>query len=130
MPSKRSRSRTSRTCSSVPISVPELLSTGVPRVAASYEIGVPSVMPATVSARCERGAEAAQLGGRAAERELVLLGRGEVPVQRVAGIDAHPAVQVDGGVRDPVAAVGGPELGRGDLLVARQPCLEPPGCLP
>ena len=32
----------------------------------------------------------------------------------VRRVDAHPAVHVDGGVRDPVARVRGPELGGGD----------------
>jgi hypothetical protein len=37
---------------------------------------------------------------------------------------------VDRGVRDPVARVGGPELGARDLDVARQPGRQPPGGLP
>src|SRR5215471_4124774 len=147
MPSKMSRSRTSSTCSSVPIFVPELLSTGVPRAAAWYEIGVPCAMvlhswPGWQGTRAtcalsgryrvprERSAEKAKLGGRAAERELVPLGGGEVPVQQVTGVDAYSAVDVDRGVRDPVAAIGGPEFRRGDLLFAQQARLEPPRCLP
>src|SRR5215470_10227365 len=120
MPSKMSRSRTSSTCSSVPIFVPDLLSTGVPRAAARYEIGVSCAMVLQSSsgwqgtrAACrlsgrhrfprERRAETAKLGGRAAERELVPLGGGEVPVQQVTGVDAYSAVDVDRRVRDSVA---------------------------
>jgi hypothetical protein len=62
-------------------------------------------------------AEAAQLRGGAAEGELGSRGGDEVAVQRVGRVDAHPAVHVDGGVRDPVARVGGPELGAGDRRV-------------
>ena len=40
------------------------------------------------------------------------------------------AVEVDGGVDHPLAAVGGPELGHGDLLVGRQALGEAPGGLP
>src|SRR6266566_4074078 len=153
MPSNRSRSLTSSTCSSVPIFVPERDSTGVPRVAAWYEIGVPSaiiltpssasttILPGSArsgpqarrsrdSAPRERRAETAKLGGRAAQGELVPLGRGEVPVQPVTGVDAHAAVDMDRGVRDPVAGLGRPELGGRDLLVTRQAGLEPPGGLP
>src|SRR6266699_2415250 len=139
MPSNRSRSLTSSTCSSVPIFVPERDSTGVPRVAAWYEIGVPSsiilppssasttILPGSArsgpqarrsrdSAPRERRAETAKLGGRAAEGELVPLGRGEVPVQPVTGVDAHAAMDMDRGVRDPVAGLGRPELGGRDRL--------------
>src|SRR6266567_8857615 len=153
MPSNRSRSLTSSTCSSVPIFVPERDSTGVPRVAAWYEIGVPSaiiltpssasttILPGSArsgpqarrsrdSAPRERRAETAKLGGRAAEGELVPLGRGEVPVQPVTGVDAHAAMDMDRGVRDPVAGLGRPELGGRDRLVTRQAGLEPPGGLP
>src|SRR5215469_13218099 len=52
------------------------------------------------------GADAAELGGGAAESELEALGCDEVAVQRVVGVDAHPAVDVHGGVGDPVARVG------------------------
>ena len=65
--------------------------------------------------RCrDEVAEAAELRRGAAEGELGPLGRGEVPVHGVRRVDAHPAVHVDGGVRDPVARVRGPELGGGD----------------
>src|SRR5579871_1221464 len=63
----------------------------------------------------QRVSEAAELGGGAAEGELVPLGGGEVPVDRVAHVDAHAAVDVDRGVRDPVPAFGGPELRGRDL---------------
>ena len=39
-------------------------------------------------------AQPAELHGRAAEHELAVLGRGEVPVRRVAQVDADPAVHV------------------------------------
>src|SRR6266516_528423 len=44
IPSKTSTSGTSSTCSRVPICLPVLLSTGVPRVAAWYEMAASSVM--------------------------------------------------------------------------------------
>src|SRR5215472_2466544 len=133
-----SRSRTSSTCSSVPMWLPDVLSTGVPRTAASYEIGVPSATNLTPGwswrsfsqPAGDRRAEAAKLGRRAAEREFVPLGRGEVPVQRVAGVDANAAMDVDGAMRDPVPAFGGPELRGRDLLLACQARLEPPRGLP
>src|SRR5262249_40832444 len=138
MPSKMSRSATSRTCSRVPICSPELLSTGVPRVAAAKEIGVPSVMPPPAGScpgllrrgRTYHLAQAAQLRGRAAEGELVLLGGGEVPVQQMRRVDSDAAVNVHGGVRDPMPAFGRPELRRCDLLVGWQASFQAPCRLP
>jgi hypothetical protein len=54
---------------------------------------------------CQLSAYATQLRRCAAQRELVGLGRREVPVHRMRDVDADPAVHVDGGVRDPVPGV-------------------------
>ena len=67
------------------------------------------------------GADATQLGRRAAKRELVVLGRHEVPMHVAVHVDADAAVNVHGGVRDPVPGLGCPELRRRDLGLARQP---------
>ena len=45
-------------------------------------------------------------------------------------VDADAAVHVHGGVREPVAGVGGPQLRDRDLGVGGQPLVEPPGGLP
>ncbi len=66
------------------------------------------------------GAQAAELGGRTAQSELVLLGGGEISMQRVVRVDPDSAVNVDGGVRHPVPGVRGPEFGGRDLGIARQ----------
>jgi len=50
-----STSGTSRTCSRVPICEPALLSTGVPRAAASYEIGTSSVIRLSCLIAWQRG---------------------------------------------------------------------------
>ncbi len=53
----------------------------------------------------------------------------EVAVDRVLGGDAHASVDVHGGVGDPVAALGRPELGHLDLHrrpAARRPVATPP----
>jgi hypothetical protein len=55
IPSKTSTSGTSSTRSSVPIRVPALLSTGVPRATASYEIGESSVMRPSCLNTWQRG---------------------------------------------------------------------------
>src|SRR5580692_2195774 len=72
-------------------------------------------------ARRQGGAYATQLSGRAAKRELVVLGRDEVPVHVAVHVDADAAVNVHSGVRDPVAGLRCPELRRRDLGIARQP---------
>ena len=64
-------------------------------------------------------ADAQQLPGRAADRELGLLGRQEVPVHRVVGVDPDAAVHVNGGVRHAMAGIGRPERRRPDLDVCR-----------
>jgi tetratricopeptide (TPR) repeat protein/transcriptional regulator with XRE-family HTH domain len=78
----------------------------------------------------EDRAEPEQLRGGAAERELVAFRGGEVAVQGMADVDAYPAVHVDGGVRDPVTAVGGPELRGRDLGLGGQAGFQPPRGLP
>src|SRR5438105_13152661 len=57
-----------------------------------------------------------ELGGGRAQGELALLGPEEVTVQRVVDVDADAAVQVLGGVHDPLAAFGRPELGHRQLV--------------
>ena len=79
---------------------------------------------ARVLPMCER------LLGGAAVQELEPLGAGEVAVRLAVQVDAHAAVDVHGGVRDPVAGVGGPELGDRDLGVRGQALVEAPGGLP
>ena len=54
----------------------------------------------------------------------------EVAVQVVVEVDPHPAVDVHGGVRDPVSGIGRPELRRGDLGVGGESLGEPPRGLP
>ncbi len=58
----------------------------------------------------ENGTQVAKLIGRRSERELVVLGRQEIPVRNVVGIEAHSAVHVHHRVGYAVAGVGGPEL--------------------
>ena len=43
----------------------------------------------------QHGANAPHLRGRAAQRELIALGRDEVPVHRIRHVDPEPAVHVD-----------------------------------
>ena len=56
-----------------------------------------------------------RLLGGAAAGELEALGGGEVAVRLAVEVDADAAVDVDGGVREPVAGVGRPELRDGHL---------------
>ena len=65
--------------------------------------------------RPARTADGAQLAVAPPSSELVVLGGQEVAVQRVVEVDADAAVDVYGGVRDPVARLGRPELRGGDL---------------
>ena len=67
-----------------------------------------------------------QLRGGSAEGELGLLGRDEVAVHRMVHVDTDAAVDVDGGVRDPVTGLGGPERRGGHLDVGRQVLGQPP----
>ena len=66
----------------------------------------------------------------AAVLEVVPRGRGEVAVGLAVEVDADAAVDVHCRVRDPVAGVGGPELGRGDGLRGGKALGKPPGRLP
>src|SRR5437660_11945783 len=65
--------------------------------------------------RSQHGPEPEQLGRRPAEAQLELLGPQEVAVQGVVPVDPDAAVQMLGSVDHPLAAIGRPELGHGDL---------------
>ena len=71
-------------------------------------------------------AERDELAVGAPEEQLQLLGQQEVAVQRVVAVDAHAAVQVGGGVHDPLAAGRRPVLGHRHLAVGREPGGQPP----
>jgi hypothetical protein len=57
--------------------------------------------------------------GRAAVDELEALGGGEEAVGLTVQVDADPAVDVNGGVGEPVAGVGRPQLGDRQLGLGR-----------
>ena len=76
-----------------------------------------------------RAPEPAQVLGARAELQLEDLGPPEVAVDRVLDVEADAAVEVLGGVGDPVPAVGGPVLGDVELLVGGSPLGEAPGGL-
>ena len=64
-------------------------------------------------------ADAQQLPGGAADRELRLLGRQEVTMDGVVGVDADAAVDVHRGVRDAVSGIGRPERRRVHVHLCR-----------
>ena len=62
-----------------------------------------------------------QLAGRGSEGQLVHLRPGEVPAQGVVDVGADAAVDVLGRVGDPLAPLGGPELGDRHLVGRGEP---------
>ena len=81
-----------------------------------HQFATPIASPAVVTRAAISPAQAGELSARAAEQQLDLLAPEEVPVDRVRDVRAHPAVQVLGGMDDPLAPLGRLPLGDRDRL--------------
>src|SRR6478736_9641746 len=81
-----------------------------------------------VSSRCvgQLAPDAQQLSGGTADRELRLLGREEVPVHRVVGVDSDTAVHVHRRVGDTMPRLGCPECGGADVDIGGKVLRQPP----